>query len=74
MALVQIGEDLRRTFDFYGCRHGDAGLEVSQETWDRWRATHDAWMAMQRELRALHEAGAPDLGDRLPVDDEEEEV
>jgi hypothetical protein len=70
---VQIDSDSRMVWDFFACRPGDAGLGVDSETLNRWRETEAAWRAMQNELQALHDANpGTELGDRLPIGDDEE--
>jgi hypothetical protein len=68
MYLVQVDSDSRMVWDFFVCaRSEDAGISVDQETFNRWRETHAAWLAMQNELRALHDANpGTEIGDRLP--------
>lgn len=72
MAKLQIDSDSRMVWDFYGCRAGDAGIEVDEARFARWREIEAAWKAMQRELEALHDANpGTEIGDRLPLDEDE---
>lgn len=73
---VQVGSDSAMVFDFFASQPGDTGVDVDQETFDRWRRIDGEWAGMQRELEALLEAN-PDieLGNREPspeIDDLEE--